>query len=139
MKENRYSYTVMYYMGALVFIVVNVFLYAIHVLADNPADSTLSFVLDDIANDAAYFECVMIGTFIASILAEKHVPKRDMDYMIILGCGLRSDGTPMPLLQGRIDRALWFSERQKIKKNKDMVFVCSGGQGDDEIISEAAI
>lgn len=214
MKENRYSYTIMYYMGALVFVAVNILIFAFRVLDNSFMDNKLSFVLNDIANDAtyfvyilfplivilaiflaisnivlllkegggirnflgiglgaflvvftlavdfinyffetgsmiafaintivfgllAYFECVMIGTIIASWVTQKHVPKRNKDYMIILGCGLREDGTPMPLLQGRIDRALWFLGKQKKKNNKDMTFVCSGGQGEDEIISEA--
>ncbi len=65
------------------------------------------------------------------------VPDRDKDYMIILGCGIRKDGTPTPLLRGRINAALEFSRRQQKENGKEMIFVASGGQGSDESTSEA--
>lgn len=58
--------------------------------------------------------------------------RRQYDYIIIHGAGL--DGTrPTPLLAGRIDKALelWNKQHQHGK------FVASGGQGADEVISEA--
>ncbi len=84
-----------------------------------------------------YFECMMIGTIIANAIAAKHEPEHDKDFMIILGCGLNKDGIPLPLLRGRIDRALEFYRRQKEETGKELIFVTSGGQGPDEIVSEA--
>ena len=58
--------------------------------------------------------------------------RRKYDYIIIHGAGL--DGTrPTPLLAGRIDKALelWNKQHQQGK------FVASGGQGADEVASEA--
>ena len=58
--------------------------------------------------------------------------RRKYDYIIIHGAGL--DGTrPTPLLAGRIDKALelWNKQHQPGK------FVASGGQGADEVVSEA--
>ena len=58
--------------------------------------------------------------------------RRKYDYIIIHGAGL--DGTrPTPLLAGRIDKALelWNKQHQHGK------FVASGGQGADEVVSEA--
>ena len=58
--------------------------------------------------------------------------RRKYDYIIIHGAGL--DGTrPTPLLAGRIDKALelWSKQHQQGK------FVASGGQGADEVVSEA--
>lgn len=58
--------------------------------------------------------------------------RRKYDYIIIHGAGL--DGTrPTPLLAGRIDKALelWNKQQQQGK------FVASGGQGADEVVSEA--
>ena len=60
------------------------------------------------------------------------------DFIIILGCGIRKDGSPCPLLRGRIDRALAFARKQKEQTGKDVIFVTSGGQGADELISESA-
>ena len=85
-----------------------------------------------------YFECMLIGAMIADIIAARHEPEPDKDFLIILGCGLRKDGTPSPLLRGRIDRALAFAEKQKRLTGKEPIFVTSGGQGPDEVISESA-
>ena len=85
-----------------------------------------------------YFECMLFGTVIADVIAARHEPETDKDFIIILGCGLRADGTPTPLLRGRIDRAIAFAEKQKAATGKDVIFVTSGGQGADEVISESA-
>ncbi len=60
-----------------------------------------------------------------------------MDYIITLGCAIRKDGSPTPILRGRIDRALAFEKEQFEKWNRQAKFVPSGGQGSDEVISEA--
>lgn len=58
--------------------------------------------------------------------------RRKYDYIIIHGAGL-DDTRPTPLLAGRIDKALelWNKQHQQGK------FVASGGQGADEVVSEA--
>ena len=85
-----------------------------------------------------YFECMLLGTIVADALAATHEPSRDRDYLIVLGCGLRADGTPTPLLRGRLDRALAFAARQAAETGKAPVFVVSGGQGPDEPCPESA-
>ncbi len=85
-----------------------------------------------------YFECMLIGAIVADSLAARYEPEPDKDFLIILGCGIRKDGTPSPLLRGRIDRALRFAEKQKAQTGRDLIFVTSGGQGPDEPISESA-
>ena len=85
----------------------------------------------------AYLECILIGTIVFGIKAARHVPPYDRDYMVILGCQTRSDGTPTPLLGARIDRALEFAAEQKKASGHDLVFIPSGGQGPDEPVSEA--
>lgn len=77
-----------------------------------------------------YFECMLIGAMIANIIVVKYEPDRDKDFLIILGCGLRKDGTPTPLLRGRIDRAIAFYEKQKAETGKELIFVTSGGRRD---------
>ena len=84
-----------------------------------------------------YFECMILGTWICSAKAQRHVPRFNKDYMIILGCSIRKDGTPTPLLKGRADRAMWFARMQKEASGREIIFVPSGGQGSDEVISEA--
>ena len=84
-----------------------------------------------------YFECMLIGTMFADSVTARYQPDHDKDVIIILGCGLRDDGTPTPLLRGRIDRALAFAREQEEKTGKAPVFVTSGGQGPGEAISES--
>ena len=85
-----------------------------------------------------YFECMLIGTIAADAIAARYEPEKDKDYLIVLGCGLKEDGTPTPLLRGRLDRALAFAERQREETGKEPVFIVSGGQGSDEPIPESA-
>ena len=81
---------------------------------------------------------MLIGAIIADVIAALYRPEPDKDFLIILGCGIRSDGTPSPLLKGRIDRAIAFAADQKEKTGKDLMYVTSGGKGPDEVISESA-
>lgn len=85
----------------------------------------------------AYFECMLLGVIISSYKSVKYKVKPNKDFLIILGCGINEDGTLPPLLKGRVDKAIDFMKYQKSSTDKDLVFVPSGGQGDDEIISEA--
>ncbi len=85
-----------------------------------------------------YFECMLIGTIVADAIAARYEPEKDKDFLIVLGCGLKRDGTPTPLLRGRLDRALAFYEEQKARTGKTAVFVVSGGQGPDEPVPESA-
>ena len=82
-------------------------------------------------------ECILLGTIIICIKAARHIPAFNKDYIIILGCKMKKDGTPTKLLQGRVDRAVAFSEMQKNATGKDIKFVPSGGKGSDEPISES--
>lgn len=84
-----------------------------------------------------YFECMMIGTIFASLYVLKYRPEKNQDFIIILGCGLRPDGTPTPLLAGRINKALEFYHEQIAEGGKAPVFITSGGQGADEAVSES--
>ena len=84
-----------------------------------------------------YFYCLTLATLYCNIMAAKHKPNFDKDYVIILGSKIRRDGTLTPILQARVDKAIEFAKEQKEKSNKRIVFVPSGGKGEDEIISEA--
>lgn len=82
------------------------------------------------------FACLLAGAVIGGILAAKHIPPMDCDYIIILGCMIRKDGSLTPLLQGRVDRAIAHAKAQEQSTGKKAVFVPSGGQGKAEIMSE---
>lgn len=85
-----------------------------------------------------YFECMLIGAITAHLVVYRYEPDKDKDFIIVLGCGIRKDGTPTPLLRGRLDRALEFARRQEELTGKQPIFVTSGGQGKNEIVSESA-
>lgn len=98
----------------------------------------ISFIIDTVLYSLlAYFECILVGTYIGTVLNKRNNVPYDRDYIIILGCAIRDDSTPTPLLQGRLDKALSFAKKQKKHTGKEIVYVCSGGQGIDEVISEA--
>ena len=84
-----------------------------------------------------YFECMILGVIVADAIAARYEPDKDKDYMIVLGCGIRKDGTPNPLLKSRLDRAIEFYITQKEESGKELRFITSGGQGPDEPISES--
>ena len=84
-----------------------------------------------------YFECMLIGTIIANVIVVRYEPDLDRDFVLILGCGIRKDGTPTPLLAGRCDRALRFYKKQLRKTGKAPILIPSGGQGRNEVISES--
>lgn len=74
-----------------------------------------------------------IGGVILADSASDSISAQDkIDYMVILGCGLKED-KPDRILQSRLDTAVEFLE-----KYPDSVAICTGGQGKDEPIPEAA-
>ena len=84
-----------------------------------------------------YFYCLTLATLYCNIMAARHKPKFDKDYVIILGSKIRENGSLTPILQARVDKAIEFAKEQKEKANRRIVFVPSGGKGEDEIIAEA--
>ena len=118
----------------------DVFLFAFDYMVSGSQTEVMIHEL--IANPAAaiylYFECMLIGAIVANVIVVRYEPEKDKDFIIILGCGIRKDGTPTPLLRGRIDRALSFAREQESSTGKMPVFITSGGQGRDEVISESA-
>ena len=97
----------------------------------------LMFVDSALSGIVAYGVALFLGTCLVALLAARHVPSFPRDYLIILGCGLRPDGTPTPLLAGRVDAARGFAERQVETGFDAPTYVPSGGQGPDEVCSEA--
>ena len=96
----------------------------------------VQFLKSSILAVVSYLECVLLGTIILSIKAAKHNPSYDKDYVIILGCKIQKDGKLTKLLKGRVDRAISFATKQKEETGKDIVYIPSGGQGSDEVVSE---
>lgn len=57
--------------------------------------------------------------------------KKNINFIIVLGSGIRSEEVT-PLLKSRLDKAIEYFNR-----NKDIKIIVSGGQGEDEPVSEA--
>ncbi len=104
---------------------------------NGPGPYIYNFVESVIYLTAGYLECILIGTIIIAIKSIKRKVEYDKDYIIILGCQIKKDGTLTPLLKGRVDKALEFRNKQLEATGKDLKFIPSGGQGPNEIISEA--
>ena len=82
-------------------------------------------------------ECFLLGSIICGTRAAHNKPAFNKDYIVILGCMIKKDGTLFPLIRGRVDRAIKFYNDQLAATGKKAVFVPSGGQGKNEVISEA--
>ncbi|MBQ7503970.1 MAG: YdcF family protein [Ruminococcus sp.] len=84
----------------------------------------------------SYFLCMLFATALSAFLASRNTPPMDRDYIIILGCAIRKDGSLTPILKGRVDAAINFAKKQLEENGREVKFVPSGGQGSDEVISE---
>ena len=102
----------------------------------NTKDVVLVVIRGGISTVFFYFECNLFSTLLHCQRAGHHKPAFDKDYLIILGCGIREDGTLYPLLQGRADRAIRHYEAQLEAGGRKAFFVPSGGQGEDECMPE---
>lgn len=98
----------------------------------------LKYSLDICINASiSYLYTLILATLYCNVKASNHIPKYDKDYIIILGCKVMSNGNLTPLLKGRVDKAIEFGQKQFEEKNKKIIYIPSGGQGEDEITSEA--
>ena len=79
-----------------------------------------------------WFFFSFVALLVYSWFYRKLPRKRRFDYIIIHGAGLKGE-EPTPLLRGRIDKALDLWNAQGCSA----ILVPSGGQGSDEVISEA--
>lgn len=84
-----------------------------------------------------YMDCLLFSVMLCALLAAKHTPERDKDFIVILGCRIREDGGLYPIIQARVDRALEFAARQERENGKRAKFIPSGGKGSDERMAEA--
>ena len=103
---------------------------------NGPGPYIYNFIESLIYTMIAYLECILIGTIIIGIKSAKRKLEFNKDYMIILGCQIRKDGSLTPLLKNRVDKALEFRNKQLEATGKDLIFIASGGKGLDEVISE---
>ncbi len=85
----------------------------------------------------SYFYSIIIATLYCNVKAANHIPEYNKDFVIILGSKIKNDGSLTPLLKGRVDKAIDFGKKQYNSNKKKIVYVPSGGKGNDEVIAEA--
>ena len=83
-----------------------------------------------------YFSAMYLSVIVCGVIAAKRTPSFDKDYVIILGCQVGKDGKLLPVIEGRVKRAMDFVNEQSEQSGKDAVFLPSGGKGNDEQLSE---
>ncbi|MDT7800110.1 MAG: hypothetical protein QOI78_3543 [Actinomycetota bacterium] len=79
-----------------------------------------------------YFGFLFVSLLVYSVLYSRVGRHRDVEAIIVLGCGLAGDRVP-PLLAGRLDRAIRLYEREPARP----LLVVSGGKGPGESVTEA--
>lgn len=88
-----------------------------------------------VKNGVKLFVCLCLGLFILVegmiFTGVREKAPGGADYLIILGAQWKADG-PSYVLQKRLDKALEY-----LAENPDTVVIVSGGQGSNEVISEA--
>lgn len=82
---------------------------------------------------AAYIPLALFGVWLTNDIYKKSPKNPETDFIIVLGCGIKKNGEVTPLLKGRLDKAIEVFENG----GKKARIIVSGGQGSDEIISEA--
>ena len=87
---------------------------------------------------AFFLQWLMLAYFIMSYMAVKRKTEYDKDFIIILGCSISKKGGLLPLLKQRTNKAIRFAWDQEIATGKMAKYVPSGGQGNDEVISEGS-
>ena len=97
-----------------------------------------NLLLNVYAGIFVYLECLLAATVIHAVRAGRHEPDYDLDYVIVLGCKIRPDGTLYPLIRGRVDRAIAFCRAQAEATGRAPVLIPSGGKGADEPEAEAS-
>lgn len=78
-----------------------------------------------------FFSFIIVeGIILKDILVNRNNSPK-IKYLIVLGAGLKGD-IPSEVLKYRLNKAVKY-----FKENPDTIFIVSGGQGKDELISEA--
>lgn len=117
-------------LGLNIIIVIPLFLYLISTYV--PLPSWIISVLIFICIVDIVFTFTFMGYLFYSFLYQVIPVRKTVNYIIILGAGIRSEEVT-PLLRSRLDKAIEYQGKQTEK----ITFVVSGGQGPNEPVSEA--
>ena len=95
-----------------------------------------NFILNTYYAVFSLFVSLLLAVFIIFFRTARHSPSYDKDYIVILGCRLKPDGTLYPLVRGRVDRAMEFAVAQEAAGGPAPIFIPSGGKGGNEPVAE---
>ncbi|AYF92137.1 YdcF family protein [Apilactobacillus bombintestini] len=94
-------------------------------------------ILEHISEMGIFYILSLFVIFSLSVMiCNYYRPKRNKDFIIVLGAGLLDGDRVSPLLASRIDRAIDFYKQQIHSGNVAPLIICSGGQGGDETVPE---
>lgn len=96
------------------------------------SDSFWSMLLTSAVLTSNYLALITVSYVISLFLNLVNKPHHDLDYVVVLGAGLRANGSVTPLLASRIRKDI-----DVLQKNPKSFLVLSGGQGADEPVAEA--
>lgn len=129
-RRNGFSLSSLMPAALAAFIVLMMFAVFNYDASSTPLVVGLLLVL--VILEGLWFSFTYVSLFIYANFYRLLPKRRTYDYIIVHGAGLM--GTELtPLLAGRVDKAFELWEHQ----NRTGKFVVSGGQGSDEVISEA--
>lgn len=78
----------------------------IEIVGDGNKQHAIRIAISTYTSLYSLMACLLEGAIMGGLLAARHMPPMDRDYIIILGCMIRKDGSLPPLIRGRVDRAL---------------------------------
>lgn len=81
----------------------------------------------------------LVVSTISVIPRRRWIPCEPVDAIVIMGCGVRPDGSPRRMLACRTGAAFALGRDQRARQGEWPLFVCAGGQGPDEPTTEAQV
>jgi len=115
-------------------------LIALDVAADRVGELSLSLFATVCDLVFGYVSFLFVSYVLYALVYGRIARAGAADFVIVLGQGLRADGTVPPMLAGRLDRghAVWARLAARAPAQERPVLIVSGGKGSDERVSEAS-
>jgi uncharacterized SAM-binding protein YcdF (DUF218 family) len=109
-------------------------------LADRVGEVTLSLFCTVCTLVFGYVSFLFVSYVLYALVYGRIARPGAADFVIVLGQGLRANGTVPPMLASRLDRgrAVWERLAARAGDGKRPALIVSGGKGGDERVSEAA-
>jgi len=130
-REGRRPANLLSLLAGLGIIGFVIFSVAVQKIGWEPLAAVRSMLVGVLTYISFLFVCFLAYAFVYSRVRSS----RKVDFVIVLGAGLRGSRVP-PLLASRLDRAKQVFDRA-VRKGRSPLLITSGGQGPDEDIPES--